>query len=208
MNHPVTKKTSVTGLQLNSDKTSISLDLTQVSASEHFFFANAFMVKKEGGQIFCVFGGSSRFKTSIVFDRAVEIVLPIDAARSFLVVNVWDAPSSSGVGTFIQSLMTEVARVGALNTEVPISSQVTYGMPENPDNLRMFPSNVAIPSFAAGQAMLEFFEAAPGVIANLMAGRMARPNDGVSNLLAVIMDPKTLYEFLEKLKIELGFKPV
>lgn len=184
-------KTSVRGLELSADRSSIGFVISELPASEHFFFATNFMIKPDGGQLYCVFGAISKFAASIKFDRAIEIVLPIELAKVFLVENVWEKEGANGVSTFGASLEKEIKKQPASNAK-----QNTFEMPDNADNTRMFPSNLALASYASGQAMIEFLEAPPAIIAKLVADGPARPNESVSNLVSVIMDPRTLYDFL------------
>lgn len=184
-------KTGVRGLEVSADKSSVAFIISELPSSEHFFFATNFMVKREGGQLYCVFGAVSKFAQSTKFDRAIEIVFPVDLAKVFLIDSVWEKEGANGVSTFGKSLELEIKKH-------PHSDAMTrsFEMPDNSDNTRMFPANVALASYASGQAMIEFLEAAPGIIANLVIDRPARPNESVSNLVSIIMDPRTLFDFL------------
>lgn len=194
---------SVPGLILSSDRTSYSFAPNDLPASDHYFRANFFKSKIEFGELVLLFGQVSSFSNEERFKAAVEISFPIKLAVDILVRNIWDNPSMDGVSVFMEILEKHLETFPAYQYKDGGGSRDlvrNYDLPLDTSTYRAFSANFVSASLSHGQAMLEFFEASPNLLANLVHSKNLRPNDGLKPVLAIILPPDVLAAFFRNTK--------
>lgn len=197
-----TQELDIPGLRYTEDMSAMEFVSEELPASKHFFCANYFKVVRDMGQFFIVFGEVSPFRSQKKMDRAVQIVLPVQSAHIFLNQTIWEKKGLNGSHTFGESLEL-TARAHMPESESGIVELDDLELPET-ENLRMFAANVCLVSVAQGQGSMEFLEASPSMVANIATGKKTRPDDSVSSVISIILDPVVMYSLLVKSKDSIG----
>ena len=201
---PSIEKQEIPGITVSQDgnETSIGFDTQSLSASEHFFRANCYCMKLEGGEFLILFAHRSSFFNSKELTAAAEISFPLKQATDFLYNRIWNSSSLPST-SLIKNIDKHTASSNHLNEESLEKGNLVLNeelQPPDRSTYRAFPANIAIPSFAEGQGMLEFFEISPDLVANLARGRNLRRNDGLKHVLAIILPIDVLRSFFYEAK--------
>jgi hypothetical protein len=187
---------NIPGLIFNKQKTAYSFSPHQLPASEHFFRSNTYMVTVGGGEIHFLFGQKSLFdKEQKNLKAAVEISMPIQMAAIFLYETIHTLPSLSGDRTFF-SILEDYIKAHPTSEKF----ECELGLPSDTNLYRAFSTNYSMVAMSNGQAMLEFFEANPALIAHLSHGKPVRSHDGLKPVIAIILPPAMMRELFEKTK--------
>lgn len=183
------------------DGKGFALTTANLPSSEHFFVADHFQICRKHDTLDLLFGSISSFSKKKEYSLAIEISIPVSYAVDFLYKPIWENPALNSDKPIIDAIEDSVKRTKAILDGNHISSDEQFDIPNDSNCFRKFPSNFAHCALSNGQAMLEFFEANPELLALLGQGNQSfRSNSGVKNVVCVILSPAVLLEFCEKTK--------
>ena len=201
-------KNTIPGIVLDSAGFAFSAETTP--APEHFFPANHFMVKKAGASLHIVFGSRSAFSSSddLFYNLAVEVDMPLSYASEFLYRAAYFHPTLTGPDHRIIDSLSKIKEGMEKNYgKNNFGLEVAYHIPSDQQRFRRFAANFAAISVSGDQTQLEFFEASPDLIVAIKHGRQGRQNQGVRNIVAIMMDSSLACVFFEKMKTQLADIP-
>ena len=68
------------------------------------------------------------------------------------------------------------------------------------NRFRKFPANFVTTSMSLAQGMMEFFEAPPNMIVDMLHNKKTRPNASVKHIVSIIMQPALMLHFFNRTK--------
>lgn len=195
-------KSSVDIPGIYSDGKGYVLTTHNLPASEHFFVADHFQICRKHDMLDILFGSVSSFSSNNEYTLAIEISIPISYAVDFLYTPIWELPAMNSDKPIINSIQETVKKMSSILDGEHISPDEKLSLPKDPNSFRKFPANFVSCALSNGQAMLEFFEANPEMLAHLgqASYNHSRQNAGVKNVVCVILSPAILLKFCEKTK--------
>lgn len=173
--------------------------------SDHFFSASDYLLDMDSENVFILFGQKSRFRKEADgdFRLAIEIVFTRELAMDFLYKAVFEVPCINSDKPFFDAIQNSY-EVLSKNTKFHYGE--VGNAPKDPSFSRTFSANYATASLSASQGLIEFFEASPDLIVNLITNNGSRPNMGVKSVVSVLAPASLLYHFFLDIKKLIGVK--
>lgn len=180
------------------DSHGIAFSAKHLPSSDHFFSASDYLLDVDEENLYILFGQRSRFSKNNEnkLRLAVEIVYPKKLAKDFLYEVIFNKPSIGAEDTtYFQTL--------EMNVEKDDCKKVyerELEIPDDPASYRRFSANFASSFLSHGQGLIEFYEAAPDMLVNLLHEDRIRPNSGVKSVVSVLAPSSLLHSFFLQIK--------
>ena len=188
------------GMKFDPTESAFTVSLETLPAAEHFFYATNFLSAIQNGHFHLIVGFRSAVEQAGTFRLAIELVMPLKAAKKCLATSIWSSMSSNGRATFIESVKAEIVSNSAIYSNSSATDRETYQLPSDANSFRSFPANIATSSISHGQVMIEFFDAPPDMVVNMLHRSVVRANAQVRSVVGVILSPPLAMELFKQTK--------
>ena len=128
---------------INFDGKGYALTTHNLPASEHFFVADHFQIKRKHDMLDMLFGSVSSFSDEKNYTLAIEISIPMTYAIDFLFRPIWEQPAFNSDKPIIEAIKESVTRTKAILDGDHLYSDEKMGLPKDPSCFRKFPANFA-----------------------------------------------------------------
>ena len=186
-------QSKIPGIRFHEDG-SMGFSPEDLPASTHFFDATHYLVDTNGENCIILFGQKSIFSKDDRYNAALEISMPRRFANLYLKKAVFDEVS---LGSKEPLMKTINGYYNALTKQDGHDMNSTLKLPDNSNSFRRFSANYVILSISEGQAVLEFFELPPDIIANLVHGKPLRMGSTVHSVISVLANISIIKNFFD-----------
>ncbi len=178
----------------------VAIEIEGVPRVENFFYSNAFEVRRVGSEVRILFAQVSHFFSNPNLLDLLEIVCPIDSMIDHFKQSIFElSEDSNKKRPFYETLAdtcTKYAKKYVSENEDSYEINESW-LSQVQNDWRQYGANYTYVSLSRGQAMIEFFEANPALLAGTIKDRKVRPGDGVRSVASVIMVPGMLKSFID-----------